>query len=631
MRKKIWVLSLLVLLVNTLIIPVSNVSYANTTNWITENDDWSRTLKYNNIEITVAGSNLNWPSNWRYYWWSNINATNIWEEYNNNWWWAEDSEENWYNAWWNENRRWPCPEWWHVPSKWEWYDLSISWCKLDETCNEHLNQVNWNIYAVQRYPDWLNFWTTFWLNLNDWGYWTSTPSWTEQAYNFSFDGWTVSSLVPSPRNYRYYVRCFKNPKTIFSLTFKNKSDETIIWDAIEDIENWTTITEEMIPEQVTWYTNHYYLTWDEWTEIDNVLGYEITKDTEIYVESVPNEDTPYKAEHYKENLEWEFEFIETWDYVWTTDTLVTWEYNIYEWFTWLEIEAKNLSWDWSTVVIINYLRKSHNLTIDWNTTETKYWTEIILNEWTREWYHFVEWQWLPTISWDEKYYMPDEDVIITWVWEQTTIETPVVTPSAWWGSSISTPTKQETKAEQEHNSADTKKETTESTKEENITVNNEQTITANTDKSEAKTIEEKIEIIKPKALTRWELAVFSNILTEVFPQLTENKENVNEVCNEYTDRYDFSINEEKAVSKLCRLAIIGINEDDHTPLETFGINDISNNDEFIKVVNRMTDKYSEKELKDLKSALSILEGTKEDNLVFGTVYDIFMKVKALFN
>lgn len=49
---------------------------------------------------------------------------------------------------------------------------------------------------------------------------------------------------------------------------------------------------------------------------------------------------------------------------------------------------------------------------------------------------------------------------------------------------------------------------------------------------------------------------------------------------------------------------MGINEDDKTPLETFWIHNLSNNDEFIKVVNRMTDKNSEDELKDLKSALS---------------------------
>lgn len=202
--------------------------------------------------------------------------------------------------------------------------------------------------------------------------------------------------------------------------------------------------------------------------------------------------------------------------------------------------------------------------------------------------------------------------------EPDSVSSPVSHTSGWSGRPIST-IKQETKLEQEHNSADT---------EENKT--REQTATSVTAKSEKKTVEEKIEIIKPKALTRWELAVFSNILTEVFPQLTEWKKNVNEVCNEYTDYKEFSAKEEKAVSKLCRLAIMGIIEDDKTPLETFGINNLSTNEEFIKVVNRMTDKYSEEELKDLKSALSTLENQKEDNLVFGTVYDIFMKVKALF-
>ena len=45
---------------------------------------------------------------------------------------------------------------------------------------------------------------------------------------------------------------------------------------------------------------------------------------------------------------------------------------------------------------------------------------------------------------------------------------------------------------------------------------------------------------------------------------------------------------------------MGINEVDKTPLETFWIHNLSNNEEFIKVVNRITDKYSEDELKDLK-------------------------------
>lgn len=75
---------------------------------------------------------------------------------------------------------------------------------------------------------------------------------------------------------------------------------------------------------------------------------------------------------------------------------------------------------------------------------------------------------------------------------------------------------------------------------------------------------------------------------------------------------------------------MGINEVDKTPLETFWIHNLSNNEEFIKVVNRMTDKYSEDELKDLKSALSHLEWVEED-LVFGTVVDIFMNIKNILS
>lgn len=75
---------------------------------------------------------------------------------------------------------------------------------------------------------------------------------------------------------------------------------------------------------------------------------------------------------------------------------------------------------------------------------------------------------------------------------------------------------------------------------------------------------------------------------------------------------------------------MGINEVDETPLETFWIHNLSNNEEFIKVVNRMTDKYSEDELKDLKSALSHLEWVEED-LVFGTVVDIFMNIKNILS
>ena len=43
--------------------------------------------------------------------------------HDNLWWWLGDSEANWYwYTWWVvlnlTGRKWPCPDWYHVPSQW---------------------------------------------------------------------------------------------------------------------------------------------------------------------------------------------------------------------------------------------------------------------------------------------------------------------------------------------------------------------------------------------------------------------------------------------------------------------------------------------------------------------------------
>jgi len=265
----------------------------------------------------------------------------------------------------------------------------------------------------------------------------------------------------------------------------------------------------------------------------------------------------------------------------------------------------------------------HFSTWDLDDINATYWEGIELPTLTKEWYVFKwwksgnwtiynwyipEWTWATTEDW--------ATVTLTAQWETKSTNNNI--NSAWWWSTIN-PTKNNKQTnEQGHNSADTEKETSNTNSEEkakNDTTNS---------------VEEKIQTISPKSLTRWELAVFSNILLDIIPKLTENKRNINEVCTEYTDYQEFSSKEQKAVSKLCRLAIMWIHEDDKTPLETFWVHNLSTNEEFIKVVNRMTDKYSEEELKDLKSALSSLEENKEENLSFWTVVNIFKKVKNLF-
>ena len=337
------------------------------------------------------------------------------------------------------------------------------------------------------------------------------------------------------------------------------------------------------------------------------------------------------APTYNANIIWywpyETEYIEeypklTWySFSWRYESWAVEPFN----FTWTEINQDRTFYaKWNPH---HYTINFENNKWTWEIEDiyATYWEQTELPSATREWYTFIwwkaengviykwnipEWTWVTTEDWTT--------ITLTAQWE---INKSNITPtSIWWGSTIKT-TNSNQSIDQEHKSADINKT------ENNITTN-ENTPT-NTNRQSPQSVEEKIQTISPKSLTRWELAVFSNILLDIFPKLTENKKNVNEVCTEYTDYQEFSSKEQKAVSKLCRLAIMWINEDDKTPLETFWVHNLSNNEEFIKVVNRMTDKYSEEELKDLKSALSSLEENKEENLSFWTVVNIFKKVKNL--
>ena len=198
---------------------------------------------------------------------------------------------------------------------------------------------------------------------------------------------------------------------------------------------------------------------------------------------------------------------------------------------------------------------------------------------------------------------------------------PVVPSPASWGWRTITPTKQESKStEQEHNSADLEKTT--------VQENAETTIKT----TDTQSVEEKINKIQWRSLTRWEVAVMTNILLDVYPQLTENRElnEVSEACGNYADEQNFTKDEKKAITRLCKLSIMWIHNDDNKPLDEFMVNEITKNDEFSKVINRSLSTYTEKDLSIVKDALKKLEWD-EENVVFGTVYDVFMSIKNIFN
>ena len=180
------------------------------------------------------------------------------------------------------------------------------------------------------------------------------------------------------------------------------------------------------------------------------------------------------------------------------------------------------------------------------------------------------------------------------------------------------PINQEVKVtEEEHNSAATEEVLVEETSK-NSKVN--------------ESVEQKVKKIEWKTLTRWEVAVMTNILLDVYPKLTENK-SINEVskaCENYADEQDFTKDEKKAITRLCKLSIMWIHNDNNEPLEEFLVKQKASNWEFAIVMNRVVSSYNEKDLSTIKEVLKKLENDDE-GVVFGTVYNVFMSIKNIFN
>jgi len=176
--------------------------------------------------------------------------------------------------------------------------------------------------------------------------------------------------------------------------------------------------------------------------------------------------------------------------------------------------------------------------------------------------------------------------------------------------------KQETKATEEHNSAATEEKTIEG-------INNNPKIN--------ESVEQKVKKIEWKSLTRWEVAVMTNILLDVYPQLAEKKtlNEVLEACENYVDEQDFTKDEKKAITRLCKLSIMWIHSDNKEPLDEFLAKQKASNWEFATVMDRVVSNYNEKDLSTIKEALNKLEWD-EEWVVFGTVYNVFMSIKNIF-
>ena len=119
-----------------------------------------------------------------------------------------------------EARKWPCAQWYHVPSQWEWNQLLINWA----------NDNNVNLDDANGYKSFSNataawkFKNALYLPLagirNSWDgelnsprihgfYWSSSPNITSSRL-FYLDSTNVIASHDNYRSYGFSIRCFKN-------------------------------------------------------------------------------------------------------------------------------------------------------------------------------------------------------------------------------------------------------------------------------------------------------------------------------------------------------------------------------------------------------------------------------------
>ena len=233
-----------------------------------------------NISDTFASAE--WYAPWTYNSWTwhykdgSSWPEDYWDTSNNRnlWWWSGDNWPsdngiyNWAFRWFNTwdflvtsplDRKAMCPEWYHIPSEWEWYALLYLWWN---NYKEWLfNDRNISPYSQNIYLDWS--WVEFsrdmqipiagyrsqkgWRYTNNGYYWSSTSrSNIKLSATFSIEDGRLRISASDYRATGRSVRCFKNsyvklaPST-FTLTFTGSGQGSISTWSIE-AEEWAYIS-----------------------------------------------------------------------------------------------------------------------------------------------------------------------------------------------------------------------------------------------------------------------------------------------------------------------------------------------------------------------------------------------------
>ena len=264
------------------------------------------------------GYHFQWWNNYGFPWYDEIQISNevvdaseydrhspyvsdkfiIWGEY-----W--DSSEN-EDLWWDEvnedyARQWPCPDWYHVPTIYEWEDLidlySYVWWFASMTSPflglETAEVTAYGIDPLVFREEFQNVFKIFLANRRmysdgqieqlwkDARVWASTPNSDGVKAGRFYVWWTTVDTSYNQRAYGYSVRCFKNV---------DDSDNIVLRYEV----NWgTAIQAQTLPKWATWYLP-WYTTSKQWDEL--LWWYSDEGMTKLFDFNAPlNEDTTIYA------------------------------------------------------------------------------------------------------------------------------------------------------------------------------------------------------------------------------------------------------------------------------------------------------------------------------------------------
>jgi hypothetical protein len=167
------------------------------------------TVAENAIESQVDASAY-WP--WNYYTSGIFLRTGQWTSVINRnlWWWSGDGVDStyyWYPSINPKDRQWPCPDWFHVPSRGEWIVL------FDMLKSVYNYNWDWDTYGFIKNKLYVPYAWLFWNSINyngDNGYfWTSSPKDSDARYIQLEDwvAWLYTSRSASIGT-AFPVRCF---------------------------------------------------------------------------------------------------------------------------------------------------------------------------------------------------------------------------------------------------------------------------------------------------------------------------------------------------------------------------------------------------------------------------------------